>query len=133
VKFIAVALLLGVFLRHFSIWGGLWTESFSPQAIFYMLGGMWEAILCAVGFLFALPLKRGFWRNLIFVAMGIGMIEGLTTTGCRYFIADIFSVPKNIDLCDYLSGFHFQAWRLGMYLVSVCWIVGAWLADRRVQ
>ena len=84
-----------------------------------MLGGAWEAILCAVIGFIMLNANRSFWRDLVLIACVIGIIEGSTTTGCRALITNIFAVPKDVDLCDYLTGFHFQAWRLTLYLLFI--------------
>ena len=115
---IAVVLLLGVFLRNFSIFGGMWdASSFSPQAIFYMLGGILELILFSVIAVLVWKDRKSYWGSIVIIASVMGMIEGFTTTGCRLLISDIFALPRDIHMCDWKFGFSFQGWRLTFYLI----------------
>ena len=114
-------LLLGVFIRHYSAWWLAEGTYLSPQAMFYVLGGAWEAILC-LALLGAVTLaKRSLWRYIAGVAMVVGALEGLQIAICRVAISDIRAVPTNINLCDYLTGLPLGATLAALYLIAIAY------------
>lgn len=122
-KLIAFALLVGVFLRHS---GHHWlaSDGYSPAAVFYMLGGLWEALLCAVGAAVAYGYRASIWRAVALSALVIGALEGLQVTGCRLAVSDIRAVPKGANLCDYATGLPVGAVAFSLYVIVIAWTVG---------
>lgn len=123
-KYAAVTLIVGVFAVNFGYrWMAEGTR-FSQAAMFYMLSGVWTAILSAIVFLFACGQKRGFWRWLVLSAMAISILEGLENSACRFLIMDIKAVPTNVNLCDYVTGLPVTAVSVGLYLIFISWGAG---------
>lgn len=122
-KVIAFALLVGVFIRHS---GHTWLSGsgYSPAAVFYMLGGLWEALLCALGAALVYGARRTVWSGVALAALTIGALEGLQVTGCRLAIADIRAVPSGANLCDYATGLPVGAVAFSLYLIVIAWHVG---------
>jgi hypothetical protein len=117
-RWLGPILLVGVFLRHDT---SQWLPGYSPQAWFYVLGGLWEIALCVV-VLVALP-----GIPLLTAAMWIGVLEGSQISTCRLLTADITAVPKGSNLCDHLTGLPIGATMTALYLGIVCWAIGkAW-------
>lgn len=106
-KWIGPVLLVGVFARHNLAWS---LPGYNPQAWFYMLGGLWEILLCSILLLTlpALPLVR--------VAISIGILEGAQVTLCR--LATTGPLPKG-NLCDALLGFPLGPWLTGFYIILI--------------
>lgn len=123
-KWVAFALILGVFIRHEAVYTIASATGYTPAATFRMLGGAWEALLCAVLLIFATALKKCLWRDLIIIAGCIGMLEGLQTPICRIAISDIKAVPATANLCDYALGFPLSYVLLAIYLIFICWSIG---------
>lgn len=119
-KWIACLLLLGVTIRHNAA-NWLAESSFTPAAWFYMLGGLWEATLCAVLLWVLLAAKDSVYRNLALAAMAIGILEGLQVTGCRLLVADISKVPRGTSLCDWVSGLPIGAAMVSTYVLIICY------------
>ncbi len=121
-KWLGPLLLVGVFLRHNT---SGWFPAYSPQAWFYILGGLWEMILCAVLFLFLRA-------PLAIAALWIGILEGAQVSICRLLTADISQVPKGANLCDHLTGLPIGATMTALYLGIICWAIGKeWRRDGR--
>ena len=123
-KWLAVLLLLGFFIRHMGV-GCIAAESHMTQAaVFYILGGFWEVVLCSALLLIAWGCKASIWRNLTMAAMGIGISEGLQVGVCRMCISDIKAVPTGVNLCDYLTGLPIGISLVCLYFFILCWSVG---------
>src|SRR5437899_2034845 len=122
-RWLGPILLIAVFLRHDT---SQWLPAFSPAAWFYILGGFWEILLCAV-ILNAAPSIP-----LLTAAMWIGILEGAQISTCRLLTADISQVPKGANLCDHLTG-----WPIGflMTFAELGLVVGiiamSWRSVRR--
>lgn len=121
-KALAFILLIGVFVRH-SAHNWLLSDGYSPAAIYYMLGGMWEATLCLVLAWVAYGYRYSIWRGILTAALFIGALEGFQTTGCRLAITDIKAVPRGANLCDYATGFPVGAVTTSVYLLGLCWMI----------
>jgi len=122
VKVVAFILLLGVFIRHT---GHNWlTSGYPPAALYYMLGGIWEATLCLVLAWIAYGYRYSIWRGLITASLFIGAFEGLQASACRLAISDIKAVPRGTNLCDYATGLPVGAVMMSAYLLMICWHFG---------
>jgi len=116
-RWLPLALLLGVFVRHDTSYLASTFTPLTPGAWFTTMGGLWEVALCF--------LVMSLWRDpWVVAAMWIGIVEGAQIAACRPFIADISKVPQDVTLCDYVTG-----WRIGipilvLYLGIVCWAIG---------
>ena len=122
-RWIAVALLLGVFIRHFTALGLAGVLGFPSRAWFYMLGGAGEILLCAI----VLLSVRGFkepWRFLAVSAAWIWIVESAQLPICRAMITDMAQVPLDQNLCDYLTGLPIGATMLSLYLLILSYGVG---------
>lgn len=125
-RVIAALLVIGVFLRHNS---AKWLAGdFTPQAIFYMLGGVWEAILCATVLVFTAAMRPSIWRFVMQAAMVIGILEAVQMPVCRLMISDIRAVPPGMSLCDFVAGFP-----IGISIVAVYFLVIVWSIGRHVR
>lgn len=120
---IAFALLLAVFIRHESAFWLADVTGFTPAAVNYILGGIYEMVLAAVITLGLLACKKNIWRDLGLAAMFIAFIEGGQIAGCRLLIADIRSVPANVNLCDHIVGFPLGHVMMTLYVLVIAWSV----------
>ena len=119
-KGLAAVLLIGVFFRHTAAtWLG--ETSYTYGAWFYILGGMWEVVLCGVLLVILLGAKASIWRNLALIAMAIGVSEGLQISVCRLAISNISLVPKWEPLCDYVTGLPIGAMFMALYIIALCY------------
>jgi len=124
VKWIAFVLLLGVFIRH-NTYNFLAEQThLPPQTIFYLLGGLWEAVLCSALLMIFWAMRSGIWKNLAVAAMLIGILEGLQVFVCRLCVKDIYAVPPGTNLCDYVSGLPVGVSLTCLYFLILCWSVG---------
>ena len=113
-RWLGSILLVGVFLRHNSSFS---LPGYSPQAWFYILGGLWEVVLCFL-------LLRFITIPLGIAALWIGILEGAQVSVCRLATQDITQIPKSANLCDILSGLPIGATMTALYLGIVCWAIG---------
>ena len=130
-RWIAVILLVGVFTRHNT---ALWLasgSSLSPQAVFYILGGVWEIVLCGVLAAILLAAERTLWRYLALVAVTVGIAEASQMSVCRLAISDIARLAPDQNLCDYLTGLPVGATLTALYLLAIAYGVGKYLRARR--
>lgn len=96
----------------------------TPAAIFYILGGAWEVVLCGVLLMIFWAMKKSIWRNLSIAAMLIGMLEGGQVAVCRLAVSDIHAVPQGVNLCDYVGGLPIGVSLTCLYFFILCWSVG---------
>src|SRR5882672_9284152 len=109
-RWLGPILLVGVFLRHNT---SQWFPGYSPAAWFYVLGGLWEILLCACVLL-------AYSHNpLLAAAMWIGILEGSQVSICRLATKDIDAVHGQ-NLCDALTGLPIGATMTGLYVILVC-------------
>ncbi len=113
-RWLGPILLMGVFVRHNT---SFWLPIFSPQAWFYILGGLWEMILCGT---LLLMLRQ----PLVIAAAWIGILEGAQVSVCRLSTSNIADVPKGANLCDALTNLPIGATMTALYLGIVCWAIG---------
>jgi hypothetical protein len=115
-KWLGPILLVGVFVRHNT---SFWLTGYSPAAWFYVMGGMWEIVLCStILFLIRAPL--------VIAAMWIGILEGAQVSICRLATKDIDAVHGQ-NLCDAITNLPIGATMTGLYVILVCWAIGkAW-------
>lgn len=126
-RFLAAILLIGVFVRHDSAkW--LAGDHYSVAAVFYMLGGAWEVILCATVLLFTFAMHPSLWKSLIQAAMLIGIVEAVQMPVCRLLVTDIRSVPAGMSLCDHVTGLP-----IGIAVVSIYFLILIWSLGRALR
>ena len=120
-RWLGPVLLIGVFARH----NLTWLPGYSPAEWFYLLGGAWEIVLCAVLLLFvSAPLAMA--------ALWIGILEGGQVAVCGALMGHR-RAPEGVMECDYLSGLPIGATMTGLYAIIVCAAIGkAWRRDGRV-
>lgn len=130
-KWLAILLLLGVFIRHDA--ANWLAGSISPAGWFFLLGGLWEALLCTL--LLAVVLQQpGPWRALSVAALVIGIVEALQMSVCRLVIspAAYEAMPNGSNICDYLLGFQLGAPIVAFELFVVCVALGlSWRSASR--
>lgn len=119
-KLIAAALFVGVLLRHFT---ATLLPGYTSKVWFYMLGGTWEWLLCAVLALLIAKYHESIERDIAWFALWIGMIEGVQMATCMALISDYSLKPDNQTLCTYMTGFPVAAWIDGIYVVWFCLIM----------
>jgi len=102
---IAILLMVGVFLRHYSGWLFAGFLDISRSVWFYIFGGLWEVTLCACLLSIFWGLPRGRWRNIGIAAMLVGIIEAAQMPTCALIVRDMSLVPRGSNLCDFAAGF----------------------------
>jgi len=112
-KWLGPVLLVGIFARHNLAWS---LPGYSPQAWFYILGGMLEILLCST-LLLTLPAQP-----LVKAALWIGLLEGAQVSICR--LATTGPIGKDANLCDALTSLSIGATMTGLYVIIVCWAIG---------
>lgn len=126
-KGFAVLLIVGVFFAHD---GANWLAEgsrFSPAAVFYMLQGIWTALLSALLLALVWAAKPSIWRSLCIAALVISIVEGLQIPACRFFVDDIYALAKSgMNTCDYVTRLPVSAVTISLELIALCVIVGTW-------
>jgi len=74
----------------------------APSGVFYVLGGLWEIMLCLAVFTFLATQVRSLWTDLARAAMMIGMVEGAMISGCKILI--VGQPPAGMTQCNYVTG-----------------------------
>src|SRR6266850_8084191 len=111
-KWLGPLLLIGVFARH----NLTWLPGYSPAEWFYLLGGLWEVVLC-------LTLLRFVTPPLAVAALWIGILEGSQVTVCGALMGHR-RPPEGVPECDYLTDLPIGATMTGLYVIFVCWAIG---------
>lgn len=121
-KWLAAILLVGVGLRHA---GASWLAPMfgvSVPGTFYVLGGMWEALLCLTVMVLLSTQRRSPWRGLALGAMAVGFIEGALMAACRLASGiSLGSKPRDMNLCDWVIGVPIGPALLTTYVVILCY------------
>ena len=127
-KWLASALLLGVFIRHDTSY---WLAAHSPWSArewFYVLGGAWEAALCAVLLMFFYAMNVR-WRFMAIAAMWIGILESAQMVTCTLTTKTLATLPAGMNTCDYLTGLPVGATMMALYLILICYgVAKSWRA-----
>jgi len=123
-RLIAFALLLGVFIRHNTYAILSQQTGMTEPWVFYVLGGLWEVVLCSVLLMIFWAMRPSIWKNLAIAAMAIGILEGAQVFVCRLCVKDIYAVPPGTNLCDYVSGLPIGVSLTCLYFLILCWSVG---------
>jgi hypothetical protein len=112
-RFIAFLLLIGVFVRHDS---SAWIADLlgaNQKAVFYVQGGLWEAVLaCVIAWL----VPKGPYRYMVLMACIIEITEGLQMAVCQSLTASASG-----NLCDNLTGFPIGATLTALYTFNICY------------
>lgn len=124
-KPLAILLLVGVFIRHGSAGWLADLTSFPVKGIFYILGGMWEAILCVALLRFIILERETLWVRLAMLACVAGAIEGLQMAVCRTLTPDISAVPVGENLCwQFTNPVPVGIVLYVCYFFAAMWIIG---------
>jgi hypothetical protein len=118
-KYIAAILIVGGFIRHNS---SLWLQDLtgvSVKAIFFILGGAWEAILALVIVWLLWNLKRNAYWHLAVMGCVLEIVEGSQIAVCR-----MLATPGKGNLCDILTGVPVGATLTAFYSVILCYFLG---------
>lgn len=90
--------------------------------MFYVLCGLWEAVLCIAVILLLQTQPRSRWRGVALSAAVIGLIDGVLMAACRLAAGtSIASKPRDMDLCDWVTGLPVGSVLLGMYVLILCY------------
>ena len=120
-RWLGPLLLIGVFARH----NLTWLPGYSPAEWFYVLGGVWELVLCAALFPFLST------SSLATAALWIGILEGAQVAVCGALMGHR-RPPEGVPECDYLSGLPIGATMTALYVILVCMAIGKeWRAGSR--
>jgi len=121
-QWLAGVLLIGVALRHA---GASWLAPMlgvSVPGTFYVLGGLWEALLCLTVMAFLMTQRRSRWRGLALGAMVIGTIEASLMAACRLASGmSLGSKPRDANLCDWITGLPVGPVLLSLYAMILCY------------
>lgn len=121
-RWLACALLLGVCIRHFS---NHWFNSYlGVKWWFYVMGGLWEALLCSVLAAVVWQAKETKWRWAALYALMIGISEALQMAICRVLIFDISKMPIGTNTCDFVTGLQMTATINTLYLLIGALLLG---------
>lgn len=127
---LAIVLLVGVFARHDTANWLADGSALSPAAWFYVLGGAWEATLCALMLWQVMGYPAELWRNLAAAGLLIGISEGVQVSVCRLAVEDIRAIPPGINMCDHIAGMPVGAVMTSLYLLLICWQIGRAIRGR---
>jgi hypothetical protein len=131
-RWLACALLLGVFVRHDTAFTMAAWIGTSPGVVFYVLGALWEVMLCTtlLGILWAA--KRDAWTEIAMAAVTIGIVEAGMVAGCQ--IALHGAVPPGMTTCQHVTGIPIGAvvttLEASTLLALVGWHIAKWWAPR---
>ena len=119
-RWLGPLLLIGVFARH----DLTWLPGYSRTEWFYLLGGLYECLLCAILLTFIqIPLAVA--------ALWIGMIEGSQIAICGALMGHA-RAPEGTNECDYLTNLPIGATLTALELGIVCWAIGkSWRSASR--
>lgn len=123
-KWIATALLVGVFVAHDSANWLSQGSRFTPAAWFYMLQGAWSVALSATILLMLEAARPTIWRNLAQAAMVISIVEGAQIPVCRAILMGPPAAGMNV--CDSATGLPVGAVLTCIEIIALCWAVAAW-------
>lgn len=125
-RWLAILLVVGVFVAHDAAnWLSEGTR-FSPGWVFYMLQGVWSALLSACLLIFFISAKPSLWRSLGIAGLAISIIEGAMVVGCALLVDDIYAVPRGTTLCHYATGLPIGSAITCLEVFILAWIVGMW-------
>jgi hypothetical protein len=94
----------------------------------YMLFGLGFATLSGCMMAVVLAARADVWRNIGILGLAVWISEGVQMTACRAMVRDIYAVPKDANLCDYIAGWPVSAAMLTFYCIALASIVGLWWA-----
>ncbi len=96
--------------------------------MFYLLGGLWETILCSVllGILFVCA--RNIWRDLAIASMLIGIAESVMVWGCKLAITS--PPPQGMTNCQHATGVPIGAAVATVEVMALMVMVGIWMWKR---
>lgn len=124
-------LLAGVFIRHFGYWWLAEGTRFSPKAMFYILGGAWETILCLTLLGAFIVTERSVWRYIAIAAMIVGALEGFQIAACQFVVVTNANTPANTNICDYLMGVPLGPTLAALYLIAIAYGVSKYIRTAR--
>lgn len=119
-------LLVATFLRHFTSEWLAAGSSFSPAAVFYMLGGVYEVALAALALPVLIVIKPSVWRGLGFLALGVMAVEGLQVATCRFFL----KAATHANQCDVLTGLPVEKTTVTFYAMVAAFIIGKAIREK---
>lgn len=123
-------LLILVALRHHTSQVLALSLPISAPGIFYIQGGLWEALLCGVIAAFLWNQEPSFWKRAGLAAMAVGIIEGLQMSVCRSLVVSMADVPKGVNICDHVTGKPVAATLMWLEIFMVCVLLGRKNAKR---
>ena len=98
---VALALLIGVFLRHHTPFQIAALTGWSAGGIFFVSGALLDVLLSLILVLFFWSAPRSIWRNLSLLAVGIMIVESAMMAIC-YMGGN--AAPVGTERCDYMTG-----------------------------
>jgi hypothetical protein len=123
VRQLSIALLLGAVLVHSGSRAFAYLFSFPRAGMEHMLYGLGFVILAGCLCFVFLAMIPSIWRNLGLLACAIWVCEGAQMTVCRALIIDPKSVPRGMNMCDFVSGQPFTAAVLTLYALAIVAVV----------
>lgn len=131
-RWIAIVLLLGVFIVHDTPQWIVEGTGYPRNWFFYGLIGAWTALLSAVTAPFFWEQPHSLWRSLALAALAISFIEGMEMPACLLALdpANVNRMPSGYSLCDYVVGFPIGKIIECLYFLAVLYILWRALATR---
>jgi hypothetical protein len=116
---IAAMLLVGVFVANYTWrWIAVGTR-FTEWATWYMLQGLWIALLCCILASLLYEKPKCITRNVAIGACVIGGVEGAQHALFRFLIDDPKTIPRGVDLADHVTGLPISTTLLTMYTLII--------------
>lgn len=116
-------LIVSVFVRHFTAHSIGSQTYLNPRGWFYVMGGLWEALLCAVIGLMFWQTKDRVAKVVGLLAMAIGIVEAIQMVIARSLVYDMKTIPINKNVLDHLSGLQLSAVLVTLYLFIFGWLI----------
>ena len=119
-RWLGPLLLIGVFARH----DLTWLPGYSRPEWFYILGGLYEIVLCSILLLLLS-------HPLAVAALWVGIIEGSQVAVCGAMMGHQ-RAPEGVNECDFLTGLPVGAWLTWLEVAIVCILLGKnWYLESR--
>lgn len=114
---------IALFIRHDTAFTLARLAEMTPAAVFYLLGGALEIVLCVIILLLAAAQRESVWRSLLLALCCIGIVEGAMISGCKIAVGGA-NPPAGMTQCTFATGLPIGSVALALEIMALCWITG---------
>lgn len=128
-KWLSALLLLGVCVRHFTAHNIGAQTYLNARGWFYVMGGLWEAMLCGILLMLVLEAQKSPYRLIAAFALIVGMAEAMQMSVCRALVVDMKTIPIGANICDHVAGLPVTATINTLYLLILAVLIGVQIRE----